>query len=207
MLTYLNRFLCLFCFFAIPGMLLAQVTGEIQVSATFSSSIDLRIDGDANVNWNIDTREEYENGFWPVERRTGFSVSSSVNFRVDISSTRMFDAAGNELPLWNLGYRIEPANSAVQNEYGTRYIWGPKDGAGESANLSGIYIASETQKTVIMPGPAGNAGGYERNAFKIRTGISADNIRAITGRPRLIEQNIVPGTYVTILTLTANAEP
>lgn len=195
-------FLLIISFYCIQAQ-----TDDIQISASFSTSIDLRIDGDANVNWDIDTREEYENGFWPVERRTGFSVSSSVNFRVDIASTRMLDGTGNELPLWNLGYRIEPANSAVQAEYNNRYVWGPKDGAGESARLSGIYIASESEKTVIMPGPAGNAGGYDNNAYKIRTGISANNIRAITGQPRLIEQNITPGTYVTILTLTAYAEP
>ena len=142
-----------------------------------------------------------------IEIGAGFSVSSSVNFQVDIVSTRMMDPAGNELPLWNLGYRIEPANATVRAEYGTRYIWGPKDGDSHNASLSGIYIASETEKTVILPGPAGNSGSFERNAFKIRTGISANNIRAITGRPRLIEQNIVPGTYVTTLPLTASAAP
>lgn len=114
---------------------------------------------------------------------------------------------GVELDIRNLAYRLEPRNGSVKADYNKRYKWATPDGSKESANLSGIFIATFTPKTILVPGPQGNAGSFERNAYKIRIGIAAPNIRAITGLSNLLEQNIAPATYTTVLTLTAYADP
>ncbi|MEO0896628.1 MAG: hypothetical protein AAFY71_09535 [Bacteroidota bacterium] len=184
----------------------AQVSDEININAQFNQFIDLRV-LDSEVFWEVKTIQDYKDGFWPVKRPIPFQVAASTNFRIEYYNTPMTDGQGHELILENLAYRLEPANNTVKDEYNKRYQWAPSDGGGVNATLSGIYIASLTPKTILQAGPDGNAGDYEENYWKIRIGMASPNIRQITGLPRLLDQNIYPGTYVTNLTLTAIAEP
>lgn len=185
----------------------AQVSDEINIEANFSQFIHLQV-LQSDVYWEIKTIQDYKDGFWPVERPIPFQVASNTNFRVDYFNTPMVDGQGNEVTLENMAYRLEPANNSIKSDYKSRYDWSPtQDGGGVSANLSGIYIASLSPRTILVPGPNGNAGAYEENYWKIRIGFASANIRAITGLPRLLEQNIQPGTYVSKLTLTAVPEP
>ncbi|MEM7660149.1 MAG: hypothetical protein AAF399_28830, partial [Bacteroidota bacterium] len=185
----------------------AQVTDQIEVSASFSTFMELEI-YEATVNWSIQTVEDYTTGFWPIERPIPFSVASSTNFRIDYRNTPMVNEQGVEIDIQNMAYRLEPANNDVKAEYGIRYQWPVGDGGRKGKDkLSGIFVASFTDRTILLPGPAGNAGSFEKNAWKIRIGFASPNIRAITGLPILLDQNIAPGTYTTILTLTAYAEP
>lgn len=187
----------------------AQVegAGQTQLNAIFAASIDLRVE-DATVTWAVATIEDYVKGFWPVQRPIPFSVSSSTNWRLDVVNTPMVNGEGVELNIQNLAYRLEPADNMVRDKHGINYNWPIGDGGRVGTrNLSGIYVAGFTPKTILIPGPAGNAGSYAQNAFKIRIGFASPNIRGVTGLPTLLDQNIAPGTYTTILTLTAYSEP
>ncbi|MEM9936415.1 MAG: hypothetical protein AAF824_22505, partial [Bacteroidota bacterium] len=54
--------------------LVAQ-SDEINISAAFSTFIDLKIVGNANVDWVISTITEYETGFNPGANMVTFQVS------------------------------------------------------------------------------------------------------------------------------------
>ncbi len=197
----MKRLLLLFLSLA-PVFTFSQ-SDEINISAAFTTSISLRIDGSPNVEWNVTTIDQYKNGFMPMQREVPFSVSASVNWRVEISNTDFVSPAGNTVDLRNVGYRVRPNGADVKGTYNSRFIWGPKDGENHSASLSGLYIASDVAKTIIEPGPAGNAGNYEDNAFVLRIGLASGNIRGVTGFKTLLDQNIAPGTYSATVRLEA----
>lgn len=139
----------------------------------------------------------------PMKREVPFSVSASVNWRVEISNTDFVSPAGNRVDLRNVGYRVRPRNDDMKAQYNSRFIWGPKDGEGHNSSLSGLYIASDVAKTIIEPGPDGNAGNYDDNAFVLRIGLASYNIRDVTGFETLLDQNIAPGTYSATVRLEA----
>ncbi|MEM8896974.1 MAG: hypothetical protein AAGC85_02675 [Bacteroidota bacterium] len=193
----------LILFLSLAPVLTFSQTDEINISAAFTTSISLKIDGSPNVEWTVTSIDQYKNGFMPNQRLVPFSVSASVNWRVEISNTDFVSPEGNSIDLRNVGYRVTPRNNDVKAEYNSRFIWGTKDGEGHNAGLSGLYIASDIAKTIIEPGPAGNAGNYDQNAFILRIGLASYNIRDVTGFATLLDQNIAPGTYSATVRLEA----
>ncbi len=139
---------------------------EINISAAFAQSIELQIVGNANCSFTFSSIAHYTNGF-AANRNHGsnhiqFQVASSTNFQVDMSNTAFTDGAGNTLDARYFHVRLQYQNDA--GDYKDRYDWGPSDGFGIKSTLSGAYILEEgVTRTVVIPGPNGNAGNYQEN--------------------------------------------
>ncbi|MEM6768672.1 MAG: hypothetical protein AAF655_27280, partial [Bacteroidota bacterium] len=182
---------------------------DINISAAFSTFIDLKIVGNANVDWVISTITEYETGFNPGANMVTFQVSSSNNFSVAMSMTPMSDGNGNEVDLRNIAVRLFVPEARAAEE-GVRWDFAPGDYYVKSTangwRKSAIWTPTSSDKTILLPGSQGNAGGYVENEFQLGLGLGAkatfDNL-PITN---LLEQNITPGTYTGTMTLTAIPE-
>ncbi|MEM6766913.1 MAG: hypothetical protein AAF655_18395, partial [Bacteroidota bacterium] len=153
--------------------LVAQ-SDEINISAAFSTFIDLKIVGNANVDWIISTISNYENGFAPSKNLVTFQVSSSNNFSVAMSMTPMSDGNGNEVDLRNIAVRLfVPEARAV--EEGVRWDFAPGDyyskGSSGGWRKSAMWTPTSSDKTILLPGSHGNAGGYVENEFLLALGL------------------------------------
>ena len=183
---------------------------EINISAAFSSSIDLRIASGANINFTFSTLEEYQNG---KSGASTFEVASSVNFSVAMSYTPFTNADGDEIDLRNLTIRLR-VPEARSSEVGVRWSYPigtvlTNELAKDGLYYSGTYLATTAPQTVLLPGPSGNAGTYEDNQFEIvfHMGYQGRNdALSGIGLPSLLDQNIAPGTYTCTVTLEAIPE-
>ncbi|MEZ4828645.1 MAG: hypothetical protein R3C61_20525 [Bacteroidia bacterium] len=181
-----------------PGIILSQ-TDDIQVSAAFSSSIDLTVTSGANINFVVATLGEYTGGVSsPYNYISDFEVNSSVDFKVDISSTNFTDAAGNILNVGNFGYRI--------SDNGTYAVGANHLLLGDVNSPSAIAVLGPNTEIITATG-SGNAGPASANAFRLQFELGTPAVRALSGLPELLNQNIVPGTYTGVVTLTASAMP
>ncbi|MEZ4773672.1 MAG: hypothetical protein R3D00_10865 [Bacteroidia bacterium] len=174
-------------------------TDDIQISAAFSSSIDLTVTSGANINFVVATLGEYTGGVSsPYNYISDFVVNSSVNFKVDLSSTNFTDAAGNTLNAGNFGYRI------IDN--GTYTVGVNHLLLGDVNSPSAVAMLGPNTEIVTATG-SGNAGPASANAFRLQFELGTPAVRAISALPALLDQNIIPGTYTGVVTLTASAMP
>lgn len=191
-----------------PSITLAQ-TDEINISAAFSTFIDLKIVGNANVQWTVNTLERYQNGFHPYENQVTFQVASSNSFSVEMGMTPLADPSGNEIDLKNIILRVFIPESRLA-EKDVRFYFPDPDYIRETVEggiwKSGDFFPTTTPKPIILPGSQGNAGSYEDNEFTLAIGLGAYNHTAQIGMKRLLDQNITPGTYTGTMTLTAIPE-
>ena len=90
----------IFLIFLFPLCSFGQ-TDEINISAAFSNFIDLRISGNASIKWNVQTIDDYQNGFLIMQANSmvAFEVASSTNFSIQMAMTPMTDGQGNELDI------------------------------------------------------------------------------------------------------------
>ena len=203
----MNKLCVLLSLFCISVSFSFAQSDEINISAAFTSSIDLRVTSGANINWTFATLDDYKNGKcgFPV-----FQVASSVNFNVYFSMTPFTSPDGDEIDLKNITYwwGVAEAKSA---EVGDRIVFGdPHYGTGTGAVHAGVYhgglnYGTTTEMHLIGPGPDGNAGDYEENTFTISICINHGSHRATVGMPALLDQNIAPGTYTATIKLEASA--
>lgn len=198
-----------FLLLAFPCITFAQ-TDEINISAAFSNFIDLRIQGASSVEWQVTTIKQYQEGFWPASNKVTFQVASSNSFSVDMAFTPMSDGAGNELDIRNIVTRLEVDRPKAESEEGVRWGFGSNDsgnnGYEPNFRVTGEIFGSTTAKTIIVPGPSGNAGTYEDNEFTLRIGLGRIEFLQRIGMPSMLDQNITPGTYTGTITLTAIPE-
>ncbi|MEM7511949.1 MAG: hypothetical protein AAF388_13520 [Bacteroidota bacterium] len=188
-----------------PSFCFSQ-SDEINISAAFEQSIELQIVGNANCSFTFSSIAHYTNGFTANgnhgSNHIQFQIASSTNFQVDMSNTAFTDGAGNTLDARYFHVRLQYQNA--ESDYKDRYDWGPSDGFGIKSTLSGAYILAEgVTRTVVIPGPNGNAGNFEDNDFKIRIGVGVKSVAARNNLPIMLDANITPGTYTSVLTLTA----
>ena len=188
-----------------------QVTeGSIAVEASFKSYIELRIVSNPSVSWTFKSIRDYQGGFYTGLREIEFEVSSSTNFNVQASMTDLSSPLGGVLDKRYIYYRIGTRN-AHKGEKNRRWKFATdwelhievSDGGGI---FSGAHIGTGSPKTLLFPGPEGNAGDFEANQFVLRMGIGAEGNMKQLGLPSLLELNIKPGTYSGSLTLYAMAE-
>lgn len=182
-------------------------TDEINISAAFTNFIDLRIQGTSSIQWTVATIQDYKEGFWPGSSPITFQVASSTSFSVDMNTSPMTDGQGNSLDLKNLTIFILAREEKATSEKGQKWNFGSGDYDPEG--VSGGWAFSEkwwgenVDKTILVPGPAGNAGSYEDNEFTLRIGLGRIEYMQKIGMPSLLDQNITPGTYAGTITLTA----
>ncbi len=177
---------------------------EINISAAFSQSIELKIIGDANVNFVFATISQYQNGYNTYDdskNAVHFQVASSTNFQVDFSHTAFTDGAGNTLDSRYFYYRVTHGGDV--QEVGKRFIFSEGHLDNPSGNMGPAHVLDNTTRTTLEPGPSGNAGRFEDNYFIIRFGCGNSTMREVTGLPSLLDANITPGTYTATLTVTA----
>ena len=205
----MNIKLSLLALLCIPFCMTYAQSDEINISAAFSSSIDLRVTDGANINFSFTSLEEYQQG---KSGPAWFEVASSVNFNVDISMTPFTNADGDEIALKNLSFRVG-VPSARASEEGVRWNFGSWNTSSGSITygdnyLSGISYATTTPRTILTAGPSGNAGSYEDNRFRISffLGYASHQVIQEINLPTLLDQNIAPGTYTCTVTLEAIPE-
>ncbi|MDX2285057.1 MAG: hypothetical protein NW241_12905 [Bacteroidia bacterium] len=176
-------------------------TDEINISAAFSSSIDLTVTSGDNISFVVASLEQYTDGLADpagVAYSSIFEVNASVDFKVDLSSTDFTDGAGNTLNAGNFGYTLEDAGTY---QVGTNHLL-----LGGSATPSSMAVLGAPQ-TVVEAAGSGNAGPATANRFKINFELGTAAARAVSGLPTLLSQNIAPTTYTSVVTLTASAMP
>ena len=178
---------------------------EINISASFAQSIELKIIGGASASFTFATISQYQNGYnsgTAPGSKIRFQVASSTNFQLDVAHTPFTSEKGDVLESRYFFYRFQNRNG--NEEYGSRFIWGDYDlHSGENSATSGSYVMDGSTKTVIEPGPAGNAGNFEDNDYNIVIGCGNVHIRAVHNLPTLLDANITPGNYTATMTLTA----
>ena len=204
----MNKLLYFFLL-AFPCITFAQ-TDEINISASFAESIELRFTTSGSVNWTFSTIAHYKNGFWPAERILDFEVSASVNFLVQCQITPMVNGEGEALDMGNISIRPGVASDRL-SQRGTRWDWAAGDVTaytnGGGVARGDLFFGDKfaTPRTILVPGPEGNAGGYDINKFKFLIGIGRYEQTKLNGMPRMLDQNISPGTYTGTVILTALA--
>ena len=200
----------LFCLFlAVPCINFAQ-TDEINISASFAESIELRFTTSGDVSWTFSTISHYKNGFLPKKRIVDYEVSASVNFLVQCQITPMTNGNGDELNLGNISLRPGISNDYV-GDRGSRWEWaeGDRGTFTNDSNISrgDIFYGDQlaTPRTPVVPGPNGNAGGFEKNRYKLLIGMGAFSQTQHNGMSTMLDQNISPGVYTGTIVLTALA--
>ena len=202
-LIFIVSFFCIL----LPFSAQAQ-SDEINISAAFSSSIDLRIASGANINFVFSTLNDYQTG---KTGKSSFEVASSVSFSIAISMTPFTNENGDEIDLKNLLFRVGVPDSRMGEEHNrwdfaqanTGTGWALVRGGGEY--LSALHYATTEPRTILLPGPTGNAGSYEDNTYLLKFHFGDYN-RGLVNLPPLLDQNIAPGTYTCTVTLEAIPE-
>ena len=197
---FISVFSLFFCFATF-----AQ-SDEINISASFAQSIELRIVGSANATFTFSSISDYQNGFkeWAIPgNQIRFEIASSTSFQVDFTNTEFTSPAGDILDSRYFYVRLVNRNDL--NDYGSTFTWtsGDYQDRHTSAENSNVHVLDKTTKTIIVPGTNGNAGGFEDNQFDIRIGCGENVSKKISGLPSLLDANITPGTYTSVMTLTA----
>ena len=185
-------------------------TDEINISASFAQSIELRVIGSSSVNFTFSTIADYTNGKWFADRKkVGFEVASSTSFIVQASFTPFTSAEGNTIELFNLNYWMGVEEELIGGR-GTRWEFGTSDVPRYTGQLTvqglysyGEFVGSTTPKTIVTPAGNGNAGNFEENRFYIVPHIGYSWLLKQLGKPNLLDQNIQPGVYSCTMTLTA----
>lgn len=185
--------------FLMGGFAFAQSSDEIQISAAFSSSIDLTVTEGDNISFTVATLDDYTNGLAdPTAYNSKFVVNSSVDFKVDLTATPFDDGNGNILNANNFGYTIADAGTHAA---GTNHLL-----MGAATTPSTYALLGNNTEVVTATG-SGNAGDATQNAFTLKFELGTAAVRTISGLPRLLDQNIAPATYSSTVTLTASAMP
>ncbi len=180
-------------------MSFGQAEDDINISAAFSSSIDLTVTGGENISFVVATLDNYTNGLAdPTAYNSTFVVNSSVSFKVDLTSTDFTDGGGNILDARNFGYRISDAGTYAA---GTNHLL-----MGAASATSDMAVLGTNREIITATGD-GNAGNAAANAFNLKFELGTADVRAVSGLPTLLEQNIAPSTYTSVVTLTASAMP
>lgn len=180
---------------------------EINISASFTQSIELRVIGNSSLNFTFSTISHYQGGQHKSNNAVGFEVASSTSFEVQAQFTPFTNESGDQIDIDNVTYHIGIPPDKV-SEWGKRWDL-PKpveelvNRISGSLHIYGFFVASSSPQTMITPGPEGNAGGFDENRFYLTICIGWWNHIKRIGKPQLLDQNIQPGTYNCTMTLTA----
>jgi len=169
----------------------------IPVSVTLNSILRLTVVTGGNIEFVVNTIDQYTNGIANAPRyTTNFTVASSVDFNVnmDVEDASFLgqDNPSNNMALDNVGYAVFPNSAAGAGVDGTNW------------NLQAI-TGLVTGSTPIVTGIAGNAAGNSvQNNFDIRWELARGT--QVSGLS-LLQQSIAPDRYVTNVYLQLVAAP
>ena len=128
--------------------------GVIPVGITLNSILRLNVTSGGNIEYVVNTIDQYTNGIAANSRyETHFTVSSSVNFDValysDVATFFGVDDVTHTIPLDNLGYTVT--------------------GGDATSTLIGVLtpLTNVTTTEIVQSTGAGNAGDVTKNAFVI----------------------------------------
>ncbi|MEM6765300.1 MAG: hypothetical protein AAF824_05990 [Bacteroidota bacterium] len=172
---------------------------EINISAAFSSSIDLTVTNGANISFTVASLTDYNDGLADLSGDTytaTFVINSSVDFKVDLGSTDFTNPEGDVLAAANFGYEIF--------DNGTNVVGTNHQLVGGTTSPSTLTTLGSATEIITATGD-GNAGSSTSNSFKIRFQLGTAAVRAVSGLGTLLSQNIAPSTYSATVTLTASA--
>ncbi len=146
----------------------------IPISITLNSILRMNVTSGGNIDFTVNTLDDYENGIDNTARyQTKFTVSSSRNFAVAMyAEDATFigsDDASNTMDLNYCGYSLTSDGTYA-------------DGAENTlAPATGSWAAlSNTSATIITSG-TGNAGDINANSFTIMWELGTSNIQGATG--------------------------
>ncbi|MDX2285745.1 MAG: hypothetical protein NW241_16375, partial [Bacteroidia bacterium] len=157
--------------------LFAQATDsdDINISATFTSAIDLNVTAGDNIAFTVATLEEYSNGVADpagIAYSSTFEVSASTDFEVELSATDFLSAAGDTLDAANFGYTIEDMGTY---QAGVNHLL-----LGAAASPSAIAVLG-TDEMIVEAAGAGNAGPFSANTYKLNFELGTAAARAVSG--------------------------
>ncbi len=164
-------------------------SGVIPVGVTLNSILRLNITSGGNLEYVVNTIDQYTNGIAQNARYdTHFTVASSVDFDVTLTADAAtfigVDDATHTIPLDNLGYLVAPDAGATGVD-------------GTNWNLQNTVIALSNAGTTIIDGsfPGLGAGDINQNAFVIqwRLGTNEGGGMNISS---LLQQSITSDRYV-----------
>lgn len=154
----------------------------IPVSVTLNSILRLSVVSGGNIQFVVNTIDDYTNGIPNGARyTTEFTVASSRNFDVLMyseSANLIGTDAGGTMPLNNIGFEVpDNGNGATSFPF-------------DIGTVGALTDVATTQIAVGCP-----AGGSAANTFQIlwRLGTTEGSMNAQT----LLEQSITPDNYVT----------
>lgn len=154
--------------------------GVIPVGVTLNSILRLNVTSGGNIEYIVNTIDQYTNGIGALPRyETHFTVSSSVNFDVALYADAVnfvgVDDVTHTIPLDNLGYTITGGDAT-------------------STLTAGLTALTNTTTTeIIQSTGAGNAGDINKNAFVLAWELGT--IPSALGS--LLAQSIPSDRYVT----------
>ncbi|MEM7656084.1 MAG: hypothetical protein AAF399_08150, partial [Bacteroidota bacterium] len=161
--------------------------------------IDLTVTSGSNISFSVTSLQDYTDGLAdPSAYNSEFEVNSSVDFKVDLTSTPFDDGNGNILDAGNFGYTI--------SDNGTYTVGTNHKLLGGTVSPS-AYAVLGTSNEVVSAFAEGNAGSAAANAYTLKFELGTDAVRAVSGLPNLLDQNVAPATYASTVTLTASAMP
>lgn len=186
---------------------------EINISASFAQSLELRVIGTNSVSFSFSTINDYNKGKQTARNDTGFEVSSSTSFEVQAAITPLTNGSGDQIDMANLvyylcyyeefdvdkGVRWDIPTPDFPRVQGKTY----KGRNGEPMKVYGFFKTNEGDKTLVVPGPSGNAGSFADNQFFLEIVLGNPVHAGNLNIPSLLDQNIQPGTYTCTMTLTA----
>lgn len=176
------------------GGMIAQPVADnaiIPVSVTLNSILRLNVTSGGNIEFVVNTLQQYEDGVRNIARyTTTFTVASSIDYDVNIQSenaTLNSNTSANTIALNNLGYTVESKGSAV---VGTDF-----DLCGAAANPSTVQAITNAPFRIVHSNPGAGAGDATKNKFEIqwRFGTKETNMNSNS----LLQQSIAADRYST----------
>jgi len=161
----------------------------IPVSVTLNSILRLTVVTGGNIEFVVNTLDQYSNGIVnsPVTT-TNFTVASSVDFDVTLQAEDGnfigTDNPAHTIPLDNVGYTV------AKNAAGTGT-------AGTTWTLSSLAALTNAAVTGVNGAVGLSAGNSTQNNFDIQWELATPGLIGVTGESTLLAQNVQPDRYVT----------
>ncbi|HON17558.1 MAG TPA: hypothetical protein PK990_00140 [Salinivirgaceae bacterium] len=143
----------------------------IPVSVTLNSILRLNVVSGGNIEFVVNTLDQYENGIANTTRyTTTFTVASSIDFDVDLYAQDAqligSGSSSNTMPLNNIGYVLEATGTGTVSATGNYSL------AGGNVSPSALQALSSSITEIIssipVPAGAGGAGDVNQNRFEIQ---------------------------------------